>query len=103
MKIPVADLLPADGGGGEGFDTAGNALFTSTIHIEEYLAAADRILQSVLGEKGKLSAEMKLARAKLLLNKESPSRNEARDQARKILARFERLGIPPACFARGDQ
>src|ERR1041385_1253666 len=93
VKIAVADLLPADGGGGEGFDTAGNALFTSTIHIEEYMAAADRVLQTIFPEKGKSSPEIKTARAKLLLGKESPSRKQAREHAQKILARFEHLAF----------
>lgn len=41
------ELLPADGGGGEGFDTSGNALFTSSIHIEKYMAAAERAVEAV--------------------------------------------------------
>jgi hypothetical protein len=122
VKIAVADLLPADGGGGEGFDTAGNALFTSTIHIEEYMAAADRILETILPEKlptdgrarrsartpdskqpnnGERTAassladpnEIKAARAKLLLGKESPNKKLAREHAQKILARFEHLAF----------
>jgi hypothetical protein len=93
VKIAVADLLPADGGGGEGFDTTGNALFTSTIHIEEYMAAADRVLQTILPDKGKLTPEAKAARAELLLGKESPARKQARDHATKVIARFERLAF----------
>lgn len=46
----IADDLPADGAGGEGFDTAGDALFTSPIHVEKYLDAADRALECVLGD-----------------------------------------------------
>lgn len=41
-------MLPADGGGGEGFDTTGSALFTSTIHIEKYLQAAEHVLGKAL-------------------------------------------------------
>lgn len=93
IKIAVADLLPADGGGGEGFDTTGNALFTSTIHIEQYMSAADRVLMTVLPDKGKVSAEVKATRAKLLLGNENPSRKQAHDHARKIIARFEHLAF----------
>jgi hypothetical protein len=93
MKIAVADLLPADGGGGEGFDTTGNALFTSTIHIEEYMAAADRVLTFILADKGKMTAEVKAARANLFIGNETPKRKEAREQAQKILTRFERLAF----------
>src|SRR5262249_34912602 len=63
VKVEVADLLPADGGGGEGFDTSGNALFISTIHIENYMAAADRILDTLLPAKTRsLRPEIKAAR-----------------------------------------
>lgn len=93
VNIPVADLLPTDGGGGEGFDTTGNALFTSTIHIEQYMAAADHALNAILVDKGKLSADAKAARARLLLNDEKPSRKQARDHAKKIISRFERLAF----------
>lgn len=75
VRIEVADLLPADGGGGEGFDTAGNALFTSSIHIEKYMAAADHIL------------------SKVIHNFEAPLSSEAssaRDSASKEVARLAR-------------
>jgi mono/diheme cytochrome c family protein len=39
---------PSDGAGGEGFDTVGDALFTSTIHLESYLAIADRVIEGAL-------------------------------------------------------
>src|SRR6185503_13823831 len=48
VEFHLEDLLPADGGGGEGFDTTGSALFTSSIHIEKYLAAAEHALEAVL-------------------------------------------------------
>jgi hypothetical protein len=44
----VEQLLPADGGGGEGFDTDGDALFTSAISIEKYLQAASLALDAAL-------------------------------------------------------
>ncbi|MBX3747373.1 MAG: DUF1592 domain-containing protein [Verrucomicrobiae bacterium] len=48
IEVPVGHLLPADGGGGEGFDTTGNALFLSPIHIERYLQAAEVALATLL-------------------------------------------------------
>jgi hypothetical protein len=51
VEIEVQELLPADGGGGEGFDTSGNALFTSSIHVEKYLAAAERVMAAVLPDR----------------------------------------------------
>lgn len=41
---------PSDGAGGEGFDTVGDALFTSTIHLESYLAIADRVIEDALSD-----------------------------------------------------
>jgi hypothetical protein len=96
LKIPVADLLPTDGGGGEGFDTTGNALFTSTIHIEQYMAAADHVLNTILPA-GRASVpaspNVKTARANLLLNNEKPSRKQAREHATKVITRFARLAF----------
>ncbi|MEK7795455.1 MAG: DUF1592 domain-containing protein [Candidatus Hydrogenedentota bacterium] len=48
VKVDVADLFPADGAGGEGFDTTGNALFLSAIQVEKYLDAADLSVEQVL-------------------------------------------------------
>jgi len=48
VEAHVEQLLPADGGGGEGFDTDGDALFTSAISIEKYLQAADMALNAAL-------------------------------------------------------
>ena len=50
----VEQLLPADGGGGEGFDTDGDALFTSAISIEKYLQAADMALSAALPDNGSI-------------------------------------------------
>src|SRR5271170_6646223 len=38
------DLLPSEGGGGEGFDNTGATLFTTPALMEKYLAAADLVL-----------------------------------------------------------
>ena len=51
LDLKLEQLLPADGGGGEGFDTTGDTLFTSSIHIEKYLAAAEQITQQVLPDR----------------------------------------------------
>jgi len=42
--------FPADGAGGEGFDTTGDTLFTSPIHLERYLAAAEEVVEAVIAE-----------------------------------------------------
>ena len=48
IDINVAHLFPADGAGGEGFDTNGNALFLSAIQIEKYLETADLVIETAL-------------------------------------------------------
>jgi hypothetical protein len=68
IQLNLDELLPADGGGGEGFDTSGNALFTSSIHLEKYIAAADQVLATVLPDTTrKLSPELKRARDRILI------------------------------------
>jgi hypothetical protein len=92
VPVSIEELLPADGGGGEGFDTAGNALFTSSIHIEKYMAAADLVLNTVLPDKSsKLSPEIKSARARILGSNPKPSKKEARSVAQEVLTRISRL------------
>ena len=46
LDLRPADDFPADGAGGEGFDTVGDALFTNPILMEKYLAAANRVIES---------------------------------------------------------
>ncbi|MBX7104789.1 MAG: DUF1592 domain-containing protein [Gemmataceae bacterium] len=52
VSLPVADLLPADGAGGEGFDTTGDTLFISAIHLEKYLEASRRAVEGLLAASG---------------------------------------------------
>ena len=44
IDVRLADLLPADGAGGEGFDTNGSTLFSSPLLIEKYLSCVDKAL-----------------------------------------------------------
>ena len=48
---PLHDELlpPEDGGGGEGFDTAGDSLFTSAIHLEAYLQSTQVAVDQLFG------------------------------------------------------
>ena len=90
VELHLEHLLPADGGGGEGFDTSGNALFTSSIHIEKYLAAAEYALESVLPAKPTtLDAKFEQARSRILIA--VPSRKlPPREAARRIIGSFAR-------------
>jgi hypothetical protein len=47
VDLALGRSFPADGAGGEGFDTTGDTLFTSPIHLERYLAAADAVVEAV--------------------------------------------------------
>lgn len=46
QRLDPSEEPPSDGAGGEGFDTVGDALFTSTIHLESYLTSADRVVEA---------------------------------------------------------
>ncbi len=47
IPLPEDIGLPSDGSGGEGFDTAGDALYTSPLHIESFLRAASWAIDSI--------------------------------------------------------
>jgi mono/diheme cytochrome c family protein len=57
VGMPVDESLqvPSDGSGGEGFDTAGDALFTSALHIEQYLAVSNQVITDALNSGGQSS------------------------------------------------
>jgi hypothetical protein len=44
MDLHAGDLLPSEGGGGEGFDNTGATLFTTPVLMEKYLEAAELVL-----------------------------------------------------------
>jgi len=50
IGIPIGSQIeiPSDGSGGEGFDTNGDSLFTSAIHIEQYLQGASTSINAAL-------------------------------------------------------
>ena len=86
----LEQLLPADGGGGEGFDTTGETLFTSSIHIEKYLAAAEQITQAILPDRTRgQSPELRAARERILFRQ--PSRAQKPEAAaREVISAFAR-------------
>ena len=104
IHLDLSDLLPADGGGGEGFDTSGNALFTSSIHIEKYFAAAERVVQAVLPDNPQsLAPEFKAARERILRGRAAPGRSGARETAREIIARLSRAAFRRPVSAEEQQ
>ncbi len=48
VDLHAGDLLPSEGGGGEGFDNAGATLFTTPTLMEKYLEAAELVLGTLL-------------------------------------------------------
>lgn len=91
MPVPgLAGLLPTDGGGGEGFDTTGDTLFTSSIHIEKYLAAAEQVLEAVLADRGRSQTdELRAARERVLFRRPGWWANPE-PAAREVIAAFAR-------------
>jgi hypothetical protein len=92
LDLRPADRFPADGSGGEGFDNNGDALFTSAIHVEKYLDAAEYTLHTVLlpgpAEVARFSTEaLAAARARLLIATPGPDVTP-HEAARRIVARF---------------
>ena len=88
LPIDAAADLPVDGAGGEGFDTTGDTLFTSTLAVEKYLDAAERVCGVLFPDKLEgMPADVAAARAALLgpLPSESLTPREA---ARGVLERF---------------
>jgi len=49
VTLQAEELPPQDGSGGEGFDTVGDVLFTSTAHLEAYLRSAKVAVERSLG------------------------------------------------------
>ena len=97
VDLHAGDLLPSEGGGGEGFDNAGVTLFTTPVLMEKYMEAAELVLGTLLPEPdakakaqpaNKLEAEkLKEVRRRLLIAVPGP-RATPRDAARRILDSF---------------
>lgn len=88
--LQLDSLLPEDGSGGEGFDTTGEALFTSSSHIEDYLAAAEKVTELVLPDHPDASdLELRSARKQILFHRPSwIAKPEA--AAREVISAFAR-------------
>lgn len=80
VPVRVAHLFPADGAGGEGFDTTGDTLYLSAIQMEKYLEAADTAvetalprMEALLGRKHDGGPQPDYRRARTLLVTAEPS------------------------------
>jgi hypothetical protein len=108
LDLRPADRFPSDGSGGEGFDNNGDALFTSAIHVEKYLDAAEYVLSTVLNpsaaDKTRFSSEaIAAARTRLLIAAPGPVLTP-HEAAYRILARFaERAFRRPVVVAEVER
>ena len=96
VGIPVAPQfeIPSDGSGGEGFDTNGDSLFTSPIHIEQYVAIASNVIDAALPASGPMdesdqSKRIRDARQRLLQNDPEHELLEG-DAIKSVVATFAR-------------
>jgi hypothetical protein len=93
VDLRAGDLLPSEGGGGEGFDNTGATLFTTPVLLEKYLEAAELVLGTLLpGAEGRAAlkvepARLEAARRRLLVAAPGPKRTP-REAARKVLEDF---------------
>jgi hypothetical protein len=97
VDLHAGDLLPSEGGGGEGFDNAGATLFTTPMLLEKYLEAAESVLDTLFPpatDKGKAqaaskaeAAQLDAVRRKLVLAVPGP-KTTPREAARTVLAAF---------------
>jgi hypothetical protein len=97
VDLHAGDLLPSEGGGGEGFDNTGATLFTTPVLLEKYLEAAELVLGTLLPQPtinegaspvNRVEAEQLAAlRKKLLIAVPGPAMLP-RDAARQVLASF---------------
>jgi Protein of unknown function (DUF1592)/Protein of unknown function (DUF1588)/Protein of unknown function (DUF1585)/Protein of unknown function (DUF1587)/Protein of unknown function (DUF1595) len=92
VDVHAGDLLPSEGGGGEGFDNAGATLFTTPPLLEKYLEAAELVLATLFPASAAKNnsadaASLETIRRKLLIavpgSKLTPG-----EAARKILDAF---------------
>jgi hypothetical protein len=92
LDLRPADRFPSDGSGGEGFDNNGDALFTSAIHVEKYLDAAEYVLSTVFKPSAAdvtrfSSKALAAARGRLMIASPGPTLTP-HEAARRIVARF---------------
>ncbi len=92
VDLHAGDLLPSEGGGGEGFDNTGATLFTTPVLLEKYLEAAELVLGTLLDKKEPAgvdqhaAAQLDQVRRRLLI--ELPGPKTPHEAAREVVAAF---------------
>jgi hypothetical protein len=91
VDLQPGELLPSEGGGGEGFDNAGATLFTTPVLMEKYLEAAELVLGTIFpasaAKDAKSTDALKAIRDKLLIATPD-AKLSASEAARQVLAAF---------------
>ena len=95
IDFDIAQYFPADGAGGEGFDTDGGALFLSAIQAEKYLDAADMAIEAALPENEPAVGDIVAA-----AHVPAPADVEARYRA--LVPVFPSESVPPLVAARAS-
>ncbi|HEV3235375.1 MAG TPA: DUF1592 domain-containing protein [Gemmataceae bacterium] len=93
VDLHPGDLLPSEGGGGEGFDNAGATLFTTPVLMEKYLEAAELVLgtllpSSVPSGKDPLEADKLKAIRSKLVSAVPDEKKSPREAGREVLESF---------------
>ncbi|RCS53965.1 DUF1592 domain-containing protein [Bremerella cremea] len=87
IELQPGELPPSDGAGGEGFDTVGDSLFTSPIHLEAYLMAADRLIEEALPDQQVEASATAVAYRQQLLGRLPKSLDPASELDERAAAR----------------
>lgn len=91
VALLATEVPPSDGAGGEGFDTVGDSLFTSPIHLEAYLAAADRVIETAIaGQLAGTSGDMPKVISTLPSSMDRSSSLDDLQAARSVIKAFAR-------------
>ncbi len=93
LDLRAGDLLPTEGAGGEGFDTAGATLFTTPVLLEKYLEAAELVVgklfptDSAPRPTGPEAERLEAARRAVLVAAPGPD-TPPRTAARRVIEAF---------------
>jgi hypothetical protein len=98
VDLHAGDLLPSEGGGGEGFDNSGATLFITPVLMEKYLEAAELVLGTILpsttpSDKSSATSaietdKLKAVRSRLLVAVPTDDKTSPSEAAKQVLDAF---------------
>ena len=92
VDLAVTDIFPADGTGGEGFDTNGETLYVPPLMMERYMEAAQQILDRVI-----ITPPLQKTFASAIMQPAAPS-----DKPGRMLAEGQELSAEIPIFMDGE-